>query len=282
MKISAQQSIKFSRLKRRLQLPHWQVVGLLESVWLLTQANAPRGDLGRLTNEDIACSLEWAGDADQLVDVLVECGWLDRCPVHRLVVHDWSAHCPTWVKGSLARWSEQFAVPCTKGESAPVQECPQSPKHDAKEHAKEAPKEHAKEHAKHHAMDGPTLPILSLPLPNHTNTPPSAHARRAIAFGPYDTEACRDAIDQWCQFRFCQDGRHVDDIRLTAWLQHAVAREWSPDKLVRSVDFSIRKGGKSLLDPDVDFEQRATSPAPARAEAAGKKNYAPIKIRGAR
>ena len=71
MKTQAIQSVKFLRLKRRLRLAHWQCVGILESLWLITQTNAPRGDIGRLSNEDIAAMLEWPDDADELVNALV-------------------------------------------------------------------------------------------------------------------------------------------------------------------------------------------------------------------
>ena len=103
MKLTAQHSVKFSKLKRRLALPHWQTVGLLETLWLITQGNAPRGDIGRLSNEDIAGAMEWAGDANELIENLVGCGWLDESEEYRLVVHDWEDHLPTYLKGALAK-----------------------------------------------------------------------------------------------------------------------------------------------------------------------------------
>lgn len=110
MKMVAVQSIKFLRLKRRLRLPSWQVVGVLESVWLFTQANAPAGDIGRHSDEDIAAHLEWDGDASDLIAALVECGWLDRHEAHRLVVHDWHEHAPNYLKGNMAKWGKGFAT----------------------------------------------------------------------------------------------------------------------------------------------------------------------------
>lgn len=110
MKTGAVQSVKFMRLKRRLKINHWQAVGILEALWLITQTNAPRGDIGRLGNEDIAAMIEWNDDADELIDALVDCGWLDRHPEFRLLVHDWHIHCPSYIRGALTSQGVGFAV----------------------------------------------------------------------------------------------------------------------------------------------------------------------------
>jgi hypothetical protein len=41
---------------------------------------------------DIADGIGWDGDPDQLVNALVQSGWLDECSCHRLRVHDWPEH----------------------------------------------------------------------------------------------------------------------------------------------------------------------------------------------
>lgn len=92
MKLGATDSIKFKKLKRLLKIPYWQVVGLLESLWMFTERDAPQGDIGRYTDEDIAASIEWDGDAGDLVKALVECNWIDRSEQQRLVIHDWTDH----------------------------------------------------------------------------------------------------------------------------------------------------------------------------------------------
>lgn len=107
--MAAPRSLKFLKLKRRLALPHWQVVGLLESLWLFTQTNAAAGDIGRHSDEDIAAGIEWAGDPGELIDALVNCRWLDRCDRCRLVVHDWEDHAPNHLKGNLAKLKIPFA-----------------------------------------------------------------------------------------------------------------------------------------------------------------------------
>jgi len=113
MKIGTTELVKFRHLKRLLSLPQYAAIGLLESLWMFASKNAPIGDIGRHTNEDIACMIEWNGDADELIAVLVKCGWLDEHQTHRLIIHDWSEHAPNWLKGNLAKHGKQFAVQST-------------------------------------------------------------------------------------------------------------------------------------------------------------------------
>ncbi len=138
MKMVAMQSIKFLRLKRRLKMPSWQVVGLLESIWLFTQSNAPAGDIGRHLDEDIAAHLEWDGDAEALVKDLVECGWLDRHETHRLIVHDWHEHAPNYVKGNMAKHGREFA---SSEQDSSAREAPREIAQPTEQVAREAPRE---------------------------------------------------------------------------------------------------------------------------------------------
>lgn len=109
MKQGTTEKVKFKKLKRRLQLPEWQCIGLLESLWRLTATSTPEGDIGRLSNEDIAATIEYDEDADELIGHLVDCGWLDECPESRLIVHDWSEHAPNFIKGYIKRHGKSFA-----------------------------------------------------------------------------------------------------------------------------------------------------------------------------
>ncbi|NIL97602.1 MAG: hypothetical protein GTO62_10840 [Planctomycetales bacterium] len=103
MKIGTPELLKFKRLQKRLELPTYAVVGLLELLWLIAQRNARDGDIGRFTNEEIAAGLDWPGDPDQLINHLVECGWLDADPDARLVIHDWADHRPNWLTAAITR-----------------------------------------------------------------------------------------------------------------------------------------------------------------------------------
>lgn len=101
-------------LKRKLNLNLWQTKGVLESLWGFCAINTMQGDIGRFTNEEICTCIEWDDDSDGLFSALIECGWLDECAEHRLVVHDWEHHCPTYIRGNLARYGKAFAKQSTK------------------------------------------------------------------------------------------------------------------------------------------------------------------------
>ncbi len=118
MKTNTPQLAKFRRFVRGLRQKtsasspvdvETIAIGLLERLWHTAATSTPAGDIGRLENDVLCEMLGWYGDADSLVTLLVECGWLDHHPTHRLVVHDWHHHCPTWVRGSLRRWGKSFA-----------------------------------------------------------------------------------------------------------------------------------------------------------------------------
>ena len=107
----AHTSPKLKRMKHRLKVTQYEAVGILESLWHMTATQAPRGDIGKWSNEDIAAQLEWAGDEKVLIDALVACGWLDRDPEHRLLVHDWSVHADQNVRRSPQVKRHGFAGP---------------------------------------------------------------------------------------------------------------------------------------------------------------------------
>lgn len=94
---AALQHPKTKLLQKFLKVPLYQVVGLLESLWLMTAQYADDGDLSRLHADQIAAYLEWESDPAELIDLLVKCGWLDR-DGDQLRVHDWEEHCPKFVR----------------------------------------------------------------------------------------------------------------------------------------------------------------------------------------
>jgi len=130
------------RLKRALGLTQYQAVGLLECLWHFTAHNTPDGGIGKYTDDDIAAVLEWEGAATELIEALIQSGWMDRHDNGSLWIHDWLDHCPTWVRGVAA---SKISRQCTK-----------SPTKDG---AKDGTKSPTKDGAK----DGTTLPYLTLP-----------------------------------------------------------------------------------------------------------------------
>lgn len=109
MKRGTPTHLKTSRVGRRLGLPKYGAVGVLECLWHLTAENALAGNIGRHANEEIAIAVDWESEPDDLISALVECGWLDEHPEHRLLVHDWPQHCEDGVHLELARAREYFA-----------------------------------------------------------------------------------------------------------------------------------------------------------------------------
>ena len=103
MKREAISHTKMKRLCRRLDIPTYQGVGIMESIWQLAAREAPRGDIGKLSVEDIALGIDYRGDENKLVEALVATGWLDRSEEFKLVVHDWDEHADDAVHMRLAR-----------------------------------------------------------------------------------------------------------------------------------------------------------------------------------
>ncbi len=102
---------KVKLLARDLAIPLPYAHGILDRLWILTALSFPRGDIGRQTNEEIAISIDYPGDADQLIQVLINRRLLDVIPDSegRLYVHDWHEHSDDTVSWKLARSGQSFA-----------------------------------------------------------------------------------------------------------------------------------------------------------------------------
>jgi hypothetical protein len=108
MKREAPSCSKMKRLCRLLDIPLYQAVGMLELLWHLTAREAPRGDIGKLSNEDIALAVDYRQNEDVLIEVLVRTRWLDVSAEHRLLIHDWQEHADEAVKKRLTRSGQSF------------------------------------------------------------------------------------------------------------------------------------------------------------------------------
>lgn len=86
-----------------LGIPVHSACGILELMWHFTAKYALQGDIGRHPNHAIAKAVGWQGDADQLIRVLVDCGWLDVHPRYRLLVHHWFEHADQTVYRVLSK-----------------------------------------------------------------------------------------------------------------------------------------------------------------------------------
>jgi len=88
--------------------PH--CLGLAGLLWRFAAKHAPSGAVGTHSDEEIAISLEWTGEAGDLIEALVRCRLLDEAPPpERLLVHDWPEHAPRYVRASLQRQGLDFS-----------------------------------------------------------------------------------------------------------------------------------------------------------------------------
>lgn len=241
MKEGTENSVKFKKLKRRLSLPEWQVIGLLEAIWKLTRNSAPEGDIGRFDNEDIAASIEYEDDPDELIRHLVECGWLDEDEEYRLIVHDWSEHVPTYLKGNFAKRQKLFAD----------QDAKQRTKHGAKEGAKQPAKEGAKDTAK----QGATKPSLAKP----SQAKPS-QVESSSSF--IENQEFRDLLEAWKSVRF-EEHNSVLGPSQEQFVLMEIGRLCGDnvDAAIDLMRFNVNISSKSIRVPD---------PPKAKANANGK------------
>jgi len=111
MKRGTEEHPKTADLADRLGLSKWEVVGLLEALWIFTAKYAPRGDVGKWSAKRIAVWLEWTRtEPERLLEALIEAGYLNRDSGPAvLVVHDWPDHADDAVHMALARARLCFA-----------------------------------------------------------------------------------------------------------------------------------------------------------------------------
>lgn len=95
-------------LAAELRVEPWAALGLLEALWHFTAQYARRGDIGKHLDQLIADGCRWKGKPERMIAALVKTGWLDENEEHRLVVHDWAAHCEDLVRKNLAYNGECF------------------------------------------------------------------------------------------------------------------------------------------------------------------------------
>lgn len=113
---------KLFDLADALGISRTHAVGILESMWHLTATQQPHGDIGGLSDRQIARALDWP-DESKLISALVDTGWLDRHSTHRLVVHNWHLHCDDAVRKAVARSKRGFSSEPERSADF-VQTCP--------------------------------------------------------------------------------------------------------------------------------------------------------------
>jgi hypothetical protein len=94
---------KLLKFARALNIPAAHAGGLLEFLWHWASKYAIQGDIGRWSDADIAAGSGWedSGRVPEFIGKLLESGWLDADPVHRLLIHDWADHADDSVRKTL-------------------------------------------------------------------------------------------------------------------------------------------------------------------------------------
>jgi hypothetical protein len=101
---------KMLNLQARLGIPLNHAVGIMEHLWHWAGRYAPRGDIGKWSDEQIQQAIAPELKRD-LIPALIDSKWVDRVSdsAGRLLLHDWSDHCEQRVRKFLLRTGEEFA-----------------------------------------------------------------------------------------------------------------------------------------------------------------------------
>lgn len=170
MKRGTPRNPKTKAFARTLKIPIYSAVGILEMLWHFTAEFCVEGDIGKLSDEEIADAVGWEGDSSDLIGALVSCRWLDdfqNFPEfsgtrHRLMVHDWRQHCDDYTKKKLKDIPIFQNIPENSGKFCP------------------------------------TLPCLTLPKPNQTLPAPSETSPRStLPNGTLGTGVFDDGFDKF-------------------------------------------------------------------------------------
>jgi hypothetical protein len=102
---------KMTRLAQILRIEQAHAVGIMECIWHWAADFVQRGNIGKYSNTEIAeASMGWTDRSpDELVDAMVEAGWLDTSETYRLLIHDWPDHADEFVHRWLIRRRLFFA-----------------------------------------------------------------------------------------------------------------------------------------------------------------------------
>lgn len=111
MKRGTPEHFKTIRLATLLHCDRCEALGIVEALCNhFAPRSCPQGNVGRCTDDEIASGCYSSRDGAQLVQALVDSGWLDASEQHRLVIHDWPDHADEAVRKWLIRNKLQWAI----------------------------------------------------------------------------------------------------------------------------------------------------------------------------
>ena len=250
MKQGTESKLKFKKLQRRLGLNRWQCTGLLESLWHVTIENAWLGDIGKLSNEDIAAAIEWEEDAGELIKALVETRWLDKSDKCRLFVHNWSIHCPAFLRGNAAKHGHVLADIANASRNEPrnerQSEPPNEPRNDVPAEQNVLPPSQAK-------------PIQAKPS---QGKPPKPPLDFQIDFpSGFDTAEVRLAWNDWLKHKPTKYKSHETAGKA---LKTYCTQFQTPDRLILGIELAIAGTWKGLSIEATLKSEKATKNGKSR------------------
>lgn len=284
MKVGAFDHPKIFHLAHLLQTDRWQARGLVESIFIVTGQFAIRGNIGHLRNQAIACKIDYKGDADHMVRCLVDSGWVDEHPEHRLVVHNWHKHCSPWVKGSVSQMDAGFVGNGPSSDSSLKRESPiplpiplpgkdplRNPlgtpkeplrKPDQVNQKKPPPPPPRGESAGGESFEdiiGPPFEDVAPPCPAHSIPPEATRSPKTNPALPevLRTDGFREAWRRWAV--------HRTEIRKkltpsTTASQLKKLAKWGETVAVASIEQSIENGYTGLFEPKETDRGKPTRP----------------------
>jgi len=94
------------RLCTLLNIDDLRAVGLLHFLWWWALDNAPDGDLGGLTDKELALACHWKGKPTPLVEALCQAGWLDKDGDY-ISLHNWQDYAGKLVANRISNKERQ-------------------------------------------------------------------------------------------------------------------------------------------------------------------------------
>lgn len=206
MKKGTDGKVKFKKLGRALNMGAWQIKGLLQSIWDFAASNAPAGDIGRFSNDDIALAIGYEGEITPIIEALIATEWLDEHPTHRLVIHHWPEHCEESIHSSLAR-KRLFFADGTQPRLSKLSKTERSAAERAYKKIENHPADFGSARQPETAESGHKEPTYTCALPKPAPKPlPKPEGRLAGVFDDISEEDL------------------ADDAKLSAWFDKATSR----------------------------------------------------------
>lgn len=117
---------KMHALAAALNVPLYSAVGIMEMLWHYAGEHTPEGDIGSVSDQEIATAVAWDRKPGVLINALIKSHWLDFHELYRLTIHDWPDHCEQSVRRKLERNRKAFLSVYNNLNTGVTGQCPVS------------------------------------------------------------------------------------------------------------------------------------------------------------